>query len=366
MKIAIFGGAFDPLHSEHIKVVTACKEELKAEKVIVLPSFCPPHKSNIIASYEDRLNILHIALDCFNYVEISELEKESDYNPSYLTLQKIKNQYPDDELFFITGGDGIEYFDRWNKPEEIVKLVTLVVVKRDGYNQFAKAIDLVENKFNINIISLNTKGEDVSSTQVRASIILGLDTPNEEIEVLDYIKEQGVYSKYDECINKLKTQLSIRTYNHCVRTTMYGLKLAAKQKMSFEKVFLACLFHDCAKNTKVVMDGVPNQVVHQFVGSEIASKEYNINDEEILSAIRYHTTGKANMSQLEKLVFMADMLEDGRDYEGVEELRKAVDDDFELGFVACITATLENLIVKKTKIFLLTNQCYEYYTNKDI
>ena len=67
---------------------------------------------------------------------------------------------------------------------------------------------------------------------------------------------------------------------------------------------------------------MPSSVYHQFAGAYVAETHFGIKDEDILNAIRYHTSGRANMSELEKLIFLADMLEEERSYEGVETLRK--------------------------------------------
>lgn len=362
MKIVIFGGAFDPVHSEHIKLIRACKEELKADKVLVVPSFCPPHKSSLVATWEDRVALLNIALGNLDYVEISEIEKEFDYNPSYLTIKKIKARYGGEQYLFLIGGDSIEYFDRWEKPAKIAEQVQIVVAGRKGYDNLDKEIKRQESKYGINIIKLDITGEDTSSTIIRARIILGEPVDNENDKIIEYIKKHNVYSMYDSIIDKLYRTLPKNTFEHSKRTALYGVMLAAKQKMNFEKVFLSCLLHDCAKNTAKTIDGVPKAVVHQFVGAETAEKEYNIKDDEILSAIKYHTTGRPNMTKLEKLVFMADMLESGRTFEGVSALRTAAENDFEKGFVECVKALKNYLDKNNGEICLLTNQCYTYYT----
>ena len=84
------------------------------------------------------------------------------------------------------------------------------------------------------------------------------------------------------------------------------------------------------------MEGVPAPVVHQFTGAERARDFYGVTDERILSAIRYHTSGKPDMTKLEKITFSADMLEPNRNFDGVEKLRAIMDEDFEKGFIACV------------------------------
>ena len=97
------------------------------------------------------------------------------------------------------------------------------------------------------------------------------------------------------------------------------------------------------------------------MGREIAQNEYGISDEEILSAIEYHTTGRAGMSKLEKLIYCADMLEEGRNYPGAEELRKETENDFDKGFLSCVKKSLKFIEDKGNPVYGLTKECVRYY-----
>ena len=109
---------------------------------------------------------------------------------------------------------------------------------------------------------------------------------------------------------------------------------------------------------------VPPPVVHAFLGAYVAEHVLNITDTEVLDAIRYHTSGRAKMSNLEKLIFVADMVEEGRTYLGVEKLRKAYyEDDFEKAFIQCLKEEVLHLLNKKQYIYYRTLEAYEYYVN---
>jgi nicotinate-nucleotide adenylyltransferase len=113
---------------------------------------------------------------------------------------------------------------------------------------------------------------------------------------------------------------------------------------------------------------VPAPVLHQFQGAYLAEHFYKIKDEDIINAIRFHTSGRANMSALEKLIFLADMVEDGRDYDGVEMLRALFYSAQEKGeklLDACLLCALEETVKhlknKGGEIYPLTLQAYEFY-----
>jgi len=107
-------------------------------------------------------------------------------------------------------------------------------------------------------------------------------------------------------------------------------------------------------------------VVHAFLGAFVLEKELGVTDTEIIDAVRYHTSGKADMSTLGKLVFVADMVEEGRDYDGVEKLRELYDKaDFETCFRECLKEEMIHLLNKKQYIFVETLNSYDFYVNNN-
>ena len=136
-----------------------------------------------------------------------------------------------------------------------------------------------------------------------------------------------------------------------------------------EKALLAAAFHDCGKSvppTSALLSGfvppadVPPPVLHQYVGAYLAEKCFGVEDGEVLDAIRYHTSGRAGMSELEKLIYLADLLEPGRSYPGVEELREL----FERDLNACLLRALQEQIAYlrsiEKPIYGLTEEAYRW------
>ncbi|MDE7305811.1 MAG: bis(5'-nucleosyl)-tetraphosphatase (symmetrical) YqeK, partial [Clostridia bacterium] len=106
---------------------------------------------------------------------------------------------------------------------------------------------------------------------------------------------------------------------------------------------------------------VPAPVVHQYSGAFVAEKYFGVNDENILDAIRFHASGKANMSPIAKLIYLCDMLEEGRTFDGVENLRRIFYEDTDECLLACLTHQLDYLKKSGEEIYPLTRQAYEYY-----
>lgn len=140
----------------------------------------------------------------------------------------------------------------------------------------------------------------------------------------------------DQRQEKLLEAIGEKRFGHSLRVMKESEKLAEAVGGDREKARLAGLLHDCARYREesyllkksaefdIILDGVYTKnvnLLHAPLGAEVAEREYDISDVDILNAIRYHTTGRAGMSLLEKIVYMADYIEPARDFEGIREIR---------------------------------------------
>ncbi len=359
MKI-IYGGAFDPVHNEHVNMIKYLLSLDIADKVIVLPSANPPHK-NCGTLFSQRVDMLDIALDGLDDVEICDIEsKDTCKHYTCEVLPKLKAKYK--EISFVIGGDSLEQLNNWKNPQDIVKICPLIVFKRGKSDRFDEALKYWRGK-GAEIFVCDYEPDDVSSTLVRYFAELG-DFEKVDDKVADYIKAQGLYSKYKDRIRKLENNIPACTFEHCSRTAKCALQLNYKLKLGldYDKVLLAGLFHDCAKwlckaphsTVGVPTDAIDTPVEHQFMGAIIAREEYGVDDIDVLQAIKYHTTGKRHMNTLQKLIFCADMLELGRNYPEVCYLRDCINKSLDLGYRECVLAQYRFLEQKGGNIYPLT------------
>ena len=146
-----------------------------------------------------------------------------------------------------------------------------------------------------------------------------------------------------EIKEKLKTALDEKRYNHSISVADEAVRLAKRYGYDKDKAYLAGLVHDCAKcitYSDAIKSGCELDretlacpaVVHAPVGAFIEEREYGIKDVEILDAIRYHTVAREQMTLLDKIIYLADIIEPYRDFDGVEELRKLCNEDLDLAF----------------------------------
>lgn len=358
--IMIYGGAFNPVHDEHVNMIKHLLSIKGADKVVVVPSYNPPHKS-CPTSYAQRKDMLTLALKDVENVEICDYESGSEgKHYTCETLPYLKKIYGD--IAFVIGGDSLEALHTWRNPDEIVKVCPLYVFTRGKSKDFESALGYWRNK-GAEITVCDYEPQDVSSTLIRYNAMLGF-YENVCPEVAEYIKNNSLYDAYGKILAKLKAALVPRTFEHSLRTAKYALYLNYKLKLglSCDKVLLAGVLHDCAKNlcskphdiSLVPADSLNTPVEHQFLGAVVAKRDYGIEDEEILDAIKYHTTGKEKMSDIEKLIFCSDMLEENRDFEGVDELRKSIEKSLDKGYEDCVLHQYEYLLNRGGDIYPLT------------
>lgn len=177
-------------------------------------------------------------------------------------------------------------------------------------------------------------------------------------------------------IQELQKRLPSQRFQHVLRVTETAKSLALLHDVSVEQAEIAALFHDFAKSMegnemrRVLESRQEDQELFNFhkelwhapVGAIIAQEEFGIEDEDILHAIRYHTTGRAGMSDLEMVVYIADMIEPGRDFPGVDVLREVVTQkSLSTAMRFSIIHSVEHLIGKRVPVYPDSIACYNYF-----
>lgn len=172
MKTGIFGGAFDPIHKGHIYMAQKAMEEYSLDRLFLVPSGHSPNKTeNAMTAFSHRYNMCKLAARAVPGIEVSDIEiKDESTSYTYVTLQKLKALYPQDELYFIMGGDSLDYFETWMRPDVIAQTAIILVMVRENFPklQMEEKIAHIKNMFPADIRLLSCDRIDVSSTQVRS------------------------------------------------------------------------------------------------------------------------------------------------------------------------------------------------------
>lgn len=176
-----------------------------------------------------------------------------------------------------------------------------------------------------------------------------------------------------EIQNKLLNNIGKKRFEHSLRVAETAKKLAEIYDVDVKKAYLAGLIHDCAKYNEEVyikkynidfsiypVSSIKDPVLHSFLGAEVAKKVYNIYDRDVLKAIEYHTTGRPDMSDLEKIIFIADAIEPARDFEGIEKIRKLAFENLNKAMLNLLDSNIIFLIGKKALINPLSFEARNY------
>lgn len=194
---------------------------------------------------------------------------------------------------------------------------------------------------------------------------------------MDYTNEESVVMNKSEMIEKLRDYLPERRMVHSMNVAKSAMELCDIYGGDREKAEIAGILHDVAKYVKfsdvesychkygIELDDIEKtntSLSHSILGMYIAKNEFGIDDEEILNAIRFHTTGRPAMSLLEKIIFIADVVEVGRDYPGVDVVRElAFGGELEEAIVHSIDGTISVVLSKKAVLHTRTVEARNYY-----
>ena len=358
MNRVIFGGGFDPVHLGHINMALLARDALNAE-VIFVPAKVAIWKNDSIEQ-EHKLNMLKLAIEDYEGFTIDTFELDSKEQPySFETISYFKKKYPKDSLYLLIGQDQVNSFHLWKKPEEIAEKAQIVYFKRPKLelNQ--------ENVEKYHMLELDGVEMEISSTEIRE--LKSVEVP---LKVLKYIEDNDLYF-----INKIKSKITEKRYIHSLSVAHLAYELAKRYQLDYSKAYIAGILHDIAKyidkseSLALMKAFYPDYVeigafaYHQFLGEKVAKEEFGVVDEEILGAIKYHTTGKANMSWLEKLIYAVDKIEPTRNYDSsdlISAMIKGVDE----GFKTVLQANKDYLMEKHASINnKLTEECMNFYLN---
>lgn len=356
MRLAVYGGTFNPIHLGHMNAARAAVSALALDRLLLMPAGQPPHKPLPPGSPtpEMRLDMCALAARSLDRVEACGLELERR-GPSYTvdTLRAVKARYPGAQLWLVLGTDMLLSFDRWRQPEEILSLCRLAVVARDEGDRARireQALRL-EGRLGASVDVIHCPALPMSSTQVRESLSPALLDP----AVLDYIRQHRLYLPSPEALRAaVGARVSPKRMAHILGCERLSVQLAARYGVPEYDARAAAILHDCTKALSekeqltlcekwhIITDYGEKDfaaLIHADTGAETARREFHM-PPDIVEAIRTHTTGAESMTTLQKLLYVADMCEETRVWPGAQALRALALSDLE----AAVTAAMEQTV----------------------
>ena len=349
-KMGLFGGTFDPIHKGHISMALRLAQALELDGVMLMPTFVPPHKiKENMASAQHRLAMCRLAAEDHPLLCVSDMElQRGGASFTVDTLAALSEKYPDTQWHLLVGADMFTTLRTWHRFDDIADMAVLCTIAREGTDTdrllaYAQALKEDGIQCHVEVCPV----EPYSSTQVRERIAAG-DTVADLVgdSVDRYIRENGLYCEEsrmcqrtadEQYIEIIRQRLSDYRFRHSLCVAEEAKRLALLFGANPDKAYTAGILHDIMKDTDketqlqiladygVELDEVEKDAPmlwHARCGEVFLRHILGVTDEEILSAVRYHTTGRSGMSLLEQVVFVADFTSADRNYPDVAVMRE--------------------------------------------
>ena len=375
MKIGVYGGTFNPPHLGHLAAARAAIEALELDKLLLIPAAVPPHKDlpQETPGLEHRLAMVEKMADAMRLprvVEVSKLEAER-YGKSYTsdTLKAIHEQYPEAQLWLLMGTDMFLTLHQWHDPGAILKLAGICAFGRreeDGEAVFAPQRAFLEQQYGAKVVTMTLPDlVDISSTQLRELLARGEGAEYLHPSIYGYILRNGLYGTHADLKHLDIPELRACSYSmvkekrvkHIRGTEEEAVRLAKRWGADETMARRAGILHDCTKYLEleeqlelcrkygVELDELEQKAVkllHSKTGACIARDVFGEPDE-VFWAIFWHTTAKADMTTLEKILYVADYMEPNRDFDGVERLRELAYRDLDKALLLGVETTIQEM-----------------------
>ena len=369
-RIGIYGGSFNPPHIGHIQAAKEAVNALHLSKLLVIPAGIAPHKEmpENSPTAQQRLDMLRLTLADCPKIEVSDLElKREGASYTYETILQLRRQYPEATLILFMGTDMFLSIDTWKNAELILENATLGVFYRGDRGEAqaieAKKAELESRGCRVEVV--RNVAIPISSTQMRRLLAFRCAGAFLPEGVLDYIREHRLYDTRADWKNLPMEQLeqvviSLLKPNrvaHVLGCRDTAVELAKRWGADETDAARAGILHDitkaidgplqltlCEAYGKILSDFSRRypKTLHALTGSMVAQRIFGEN-EAVVSAIEHHTTGKADMSLLEKIIYVADYMEPNRNFPGVEKLRELAFTDIDAALKLGLEMTLEHL-----------------------
>ena len=375
MRIGIYGGTFNPPHLGHLNSARFALEALELDRLLFIPAATPPHKTlpNGSPTARQRLEMMELAADSLlleGKVTVSDMELERE-GKSYTadTLTQLHEKYPNDELWLLMGTDMLLTLNRWYRPETICGLAHLAAFCRDRDDDVSvleQQAWILHEQYGADAQVLYLpRITEISSTQIRSALEEGRGSDCLPVPVYGYILRHHLYGTKAD-LTRLKDEeleacsLSMvyaKRHAHIRGVASEAVKLAKKWGADPALAWKAGILHDCTKylpleeHLKICekygillddMERSSEKLLHSKTGAALARHLYGQCDQ-VYDAIFCHTTGKPDMTLLEKIIYLADYMEPNRAFEGVEEMRRLCYEDLDKGLLYALQMSVDEL-----------------------
>ena len=364
-KVLIYGGSYNPIHRGHINAALNAHNYLHTDEVWLMPRKYNYDKTLLLDS-KYRLDMINLAIKDLADFKICKIElndKDKSLLFTYNTAVKLTKKYPNIDFYFLIGADQLNNLPWWYEVDKLTQLFKFVCYRRPGY----KIDKSIAKKYNIEII--DGVQIDASSTNVRSGLFDQIDD-----DIAKYINKHQLYLK-----ERVMPLLSENRFIHVLSTARLAKKIAPFHNLSSNNAYVAGILHDIAKSntldeTKQIVcehypkkKNYPDYCLHAYASAYIAKDRFGINNKEILKAIENHCRPTKNMSQLDKLIYICDKVEETRKFaDEVAYIRELAYKDLDKAFIATLEDQIAHFEANEQSVDKNIKKILKYYKEKEI
>jgi len=344
VKVGIFGGTFNPPHIGHVLSAMTAANQLALDLLLVVPIGQPPHKTLPpgTPSADVRLFMMLTAFWNVQNTIVSNIEVKSS-GPSYTidTVMSFQQIYPDAQFFLLVGTDMFLTLETWKDADKLLKIVTPAVFSR-GYEDRKRISEyslILSKRYGAETKIVMNDIVEISSSELREMLQNREGARYIADTNYSYIIKNKLYGAkpdWEWLRKRAYSMLSPLRIPHVAGCEEVALRLAERWGVDRNDAQEAAILHDITKrlgleaNLRILEDrGVKigklefaeEKLLHSKSGALLAKDVFGVTDA-VADAIMWHTTGRARMSDLEKVIYIADYIEPTRDFPGVETLRE--------------------------------------------
>lgn len=368
MRLGIYGGTFNPPHQGHVGAANAAAHQLKLDRLLIVPAGSPPHKElpKGTPTAEERLVLAQLSFSGMSCVQVTDMEVlKAGASYTMQTIDVLLEENCGAEIFLIMGTDMFLSIEQWWEATRLLKTVTVAVLGRSAEEEkknkdYSKQL---QKKFNASIILLKNDIIDVSSTEIRDQLPCRRGCECLEAATYAYIIQNRLYgAKPDFAWLRARAyeMLKPKRIPHVVGCEEEAVHLAQRWGADVSEAREAAILHDVTKYLELseqlqlcvkydimtdAVEAAEVKLLHAKTGAAIARYRFGASDA-VHDAILWHTTGRANMTLLEKIIYIADYIEPTRDFEGVDRLRALAYDNLDQAVYAGLKMSIDDMIVR--------------------
>lgn len=387
MKIAIYGGSFNPPHLGHVEAARSVARELSPELFFIIPDREPPHKELAADSptAEQRLELCRLAFAGIPGVTVSDRELlREGKSYTYDTVLSLREEYPDDELFLVVGTDMLLSFEEWYHFRYLLENCTLAVLARaeDDGELLREKAEQLRADFGASVVRVPHEPVEVSSELIRERLPLRAGENYLSEAVYAKIIRERYYGAKPELTwlrEQVLAYLDEYRVAHVAGCEDEAVRLAMHWGEDPELAAEAGILHDITKRASMEEQlqlcekyGIINDnselntrsLLHAKTGAALARDLFGV-DDTVYGAIRWHTTGKPDMTRFEKIIYLADYIEPTRDFEGIGELRALAYEELDRAVALGLEMTIEEIRRTGREPYGDTLDAYAWYNAKE-